>query len=285
MAAGLGSSGKYTVFVTGGMANVGYKAKMNFYGRQKRGYSTNIPTRTTVKLSGPGQVLEEIPSSILSEVVLHLNSPSPLRNNWQAIAAEMMLTYQTVQNLDHHSPGGMMDGVLAIMFQRKMTVGDLVQLLVKIKRPDVVEILIKAGLPKNSVHAHEDETDVQDNQCSGDDLQATITMATPEVSSQATSNACADKRSFDDKSFNQPKIDFPNVKNTSEEAIKVSKECNLYDSDSLGCDVICKEVDPARGSTSAEAALEDKNPDGSIISGIVRSISCGKLCFRANQIL
>ena len=51
-----------------------------------------------------------------------------------------------------------MDGVLAIMFQRKMTVGDLVQLLVKIKRPDVVEILIKAGLPKNSVHAHEDET-------------------------------------------------------------------------------------------------------------------------------
>jgi len=31
------ASGKYSVVVAGGNANVGYKAKMNFYGGQRRG--------------------------------------------------------------------------------------------------------------------------------------------------------------------------------------------------------------------------------------------------------
>lgn len=98
-----------------------------------------------------GQVLKDTPSSVLSEVVMCLNNPSPLRNNWKAVAAELSLNFQTVQSLDHHCRGGMMDGVLDIMFQRKTTVQNLADMLEKIQRPDIIEILIKAGLPKSNV--------------------------------------------------------------------------------------------------------------------------------------
>ena len=99
----------------------------------------------------PGQVLKDIPTSVLSEVVMYLNNPNPLGNNWKALAAELSLSFQTVQSLDHHAPGGMMEGVLQIMFQRKMTVRDLANMLEKIQRPDIIEILVKAGLPDNNI--------------------------------------------------------------------------------------------------------------------------------------
>ena len=82
---------------------------------------------------------------------MYLNNPSPLRNNWKAVAAELSLSFQTVQSLDHHAPGGMMEGVLQVMFQKKMTVLDLANMLEKIQRPDVVDILVKAGLPEDNI--------------------------------------------------------------------------------------------------------------------------------------
>lgn len=112
-------------------------------------YLLSILTFPLVLLSG--QLLKDIPASVLSEVVMHLNNPSPLRNNWKAVAAELLLSFQTVQSLDHHAPGGMMEGVLQIMFQRKMTVRDLANMLEEIQRPDIVEILVKAGLPENNI--------------------------------------------------------------------------------------------------------------------------------------
>ena len=98
----------------------------------------------------PGQVLQDIPASVLREVLMYLNNPSPLGNNWKAVAAELSLSFQTVQSLDHHGSGGMMEGLLQIMFQKKMTVRDLANMMEKIQRPDVVEILVKAGLPENN---------------------------------------------------------------------------------------------------------------------------------------
>ena len=98
-----------------------------------------------------GQLLEDIPSSVLDEVVLHLNNPSPLRNNWKAVAAELSLSFHTVQSLDHHARGGMMEGILQIMFQRKMTVLVFANMMEKIQRPDIVEILVKAGLPESNI--------------------------------------------------------------------------------------------------------------------------------------
>ena len=87
---------------------------------------------------------------MLSEVVMYLNNPSPLRNNWKAVAAELLLSFPTVQSLDHRGRGGMMDGVLEIMFQKKMTVQDFADMLEKIQRPDIVGILVKAGLPERN---------------------------------------------------------------------------------------------------------------------------------------
>lgn len=103
-----------------------------------------------------GQLLEDIPISVLDEVAMHLSNPSPLRNNWKAVAAELSLSFQTVQSLDHHALGGMMEGMLQIMFQRKMTVQDFANMMEKIQRPDIVEILVKAGLPENNI-AQENE--------------------------------------------------------------------------------------------------------------------------------
>ena len=97
------------------------------------------------------QPLKDIPPSALSELVMLLNNPSSLRNNWKAVAAELSLSFQTVQSLDHYGPGGMMNGVLEIMFQKQMTVRHLVNMLKRIERPDIMEILIKAGLQENSV--------------------------------------------------------------------------------------------------------------------------------------
>lgn len=167
------TSGKYSVVVTGGNANVGYKAKMNFYRGQRRGYSTGLSTRTTTtRITDPGQLLKDIPASVLSEVVMHLNNPSPLRNNWKAVAAELSLSFQTVQSLDHHAPGGMMEGVLQIMFQRKMTVRDLANMLEEIQRPDIVEILVKAGLPENNIRVEKTNGDGNLNRpCSSNNVQ------------------------------------------------------------------------------------------------------------------
>ena len=67
----------------------------------------------------------------------------------------MALPFQTIQSLDHHGPEGMMGGLLEIMFQRKMTVGDLVKILEKIERPDVLEILFEAGLQDHTAHDNE----------------------------------------------------------------------------------------------------------------------------------
>lgn len=82
---------------------------------------------------------------------MYLNNSSPLRNNWKAVAAELSLSYPTLQSLDHHGNGGMMDGVLEIMFQKKMTVQDLADIMEKIQRPDIIEILVKAGLPERNI--------------------------------------------------------------------------------------------------------------------------------------
>lgn len=168
------ASGKYSVLVLGGNANVGHRAKMNFYRGQRRGLST-LSTRTTTtatRITESGQVLQDIPVSVLSEVFMYLNNPSPLGNNWKAVAAELSLSYQAVQSLDHHGPGGMMEGVLKIMSQRKMTVRDLANILEKIQRPDVVEILVKAGLPENDIW--EDKTNGDGNvngSCSNNNVQ------------------------------------------------------------------------------------------------------------------
>ena len=81
-----------------------------------------------------------------------LNNPSPLRNNWKAMAAEMSLSFQTVQSLDYYGADGMMNGVLEIMFQRAKTVRHLVDMLRNIQRPDVIAILVKAGLQEGDVH-------------------------------------------------------------------------------------------------------------------------------------
>lgn len=40
------ASGKYSVVVTGGNANVGYKAKMNFYRGQRRGMREDFKLTT-----------------------------------------------------------------------------------------------------------------------------------------------------------------------------------------------------------------------------------------------
>jgi len=101
------------------------------------------------------QKLSDIPSSVLSDIVMCLNNPSPLGNNWRALADELLLSYQTVQSLDYHGPGGMMAGVLEIMFHRKVTVGKFKQLLEKMERLDVIEILIKAGFPANTICENE----------------------------------------------------------------------------------------------------------------------------------
>lgn len=92
------------------------------------------------------QKLKYIPPSALSEVVMYLNNYSPLGNNWKAIADEMLITFEAIRSLDHHGPDGMMSGVLDIMFHRKVTVGLFVQMLQRIQRPDVIDILVKAGL-------------------------------------------------------------------------------------------------------------------------------------------
>lgn len=98
------------------------------------------------------QLLKDVPSSTLSELVMLLNNPSPLRNNWKAMAAEMSLSFQTVQSLDYYGADGMMNGVLEIMFQRAKTVRHLVDMLRNIQRPDVIAILVKAGLQEGDVH-------------------------------------------------------------------------------------------------------------------------------------
>ena len=88
---------------------------------------------------------------MLSQVVESLNLPSPLGNDWKGVAGEMLLPYKTVMSLDHHNPEGMMNGILQIMFEKKFTAGDFVDLLQKIQRPDVIEIFIEAGFPRNSI--------------------------------------------------------------------------------------------------------------------------------------
>ena len=102
-----------------------------------------------------GQALKHIPSHVLSQVVESLNLPSPLGNDWKGVAGEMLLPYKTVMSLDHHSSEGMMRGIVEIMFEKKFTAGDFVDLLQKIQRPDVIEIFIEAGFPRNSIREKE----------------------------------------------------------------------------------------------------------------------------------
>ena len=70
---------------------------------------------------------------MLTQVVESLNLPSPLGNDWKGVAGEMLLPYKTVMSLDHHSSEGMMRGILQIMFEKKFTAGDFVDLLQKYK--------------------------------------------------------------------------------------------------------------------------------------------------------
>ena len=67
------------------------------------------------------------------------------------MAAELSLCFQTIQSLDYHGSGGMMEGVLEIMFQKRMTVQDFAGVLEKIERPDIVDVLIKAGFPESNI--------------------------------------------------------------------------------------------------------------------------------------
>ena len=92
---------------------------------------------------------------MLRQVVESLNLPSPLGNDWKGVAGEMLLPYKTVMSLDHRSSEDMMHGVLQIMFEKKFTAGDFVDLLQKIQRPDVIEIFIEAGFPRNIIHEKE----------------------------------------------------------------------------------------------------------------------------------
>lgn len=153
------SSGKYLIHVTGGRPklSVGDRARMNLVSRQRRGFSTSSSARATSKITGPEQKLKYIPPSALSEVVMYLNNYSPLGNNWKAIADEMLITFEAIRSLDHHGPDGMMSGVLDIMFHRKVTVGLFVQMLQRIQRPDVIDILVKAGLQGDFFQEYESD--------------------------------------------------------------------------------------------------------------------------------
>ncbi|XP_068756766.1 uncharacterized protein [Montipora capricornis] len=138
--------GKYSILVNGGHANVGHRARMSFHRRQRRGYCTSSTrAHATSKIIGPDQKLKYIPPSILNEVVMSLNNQSPLGNDWRELAGMMLIPHETIMNLDHHGPEGRMDGVLRVMHHRKVTVGDFVQMLQTIQRPDVIEIFTKAG--------------------------------------------------------------------------------------------------------------------------------------------
>lgn len=195
------STGKYSVVVSGkGKASVGDRAKMTVYGVRRRGYATHISSRTTSTITGPGQALKHIPSHVLSQVVESLNLPSPLGNDWKGVAGEMLLPYKTVMSLDHHSSEGRMRGILEIMFEKKFTAGDFVDLLQKIQRPDVIEIFIEAGFPRNSIR--EKENDEEDSHSS---LQEVIT--TPQISSFTTRSVCArNDKSCDNKKASEDNI-------------------------------------------------------------------------------
>ena len=94
---------------------------------------------------------------MLSQVVESLNLPSPLGNDWKGVAGEMLLPYKTVMSLDHHSSEGMMRGILQIMFEKKFTAGDFLDLLLLLLlcRSDVIEIFFEAGFPRNSIREKE----------------------------------------------------------------------------------------------------------------------------------
>lgn len=179
------TQGKYSVFVTGGNVNVGYRSRMTCYSGQRRAsYSTGPSVRTTTeRITGPEQLLKDVPSSTLSELVMLLNNPSPLRNNWKAMAAEMSLSFQTVQSLDYYGADGMMNGVLEIMFQRAKTVRHLVDMLRNIQRPDVIAILVKAGLQEGDVHLIDLSDDANTEDLSNDNVSRVTIKTTSSTNS------------------------------------------------------------------------------------------------------
>lgn len=169
--------GNYSIVVSGGNVNVGYRSRMTCYSGQLRDYSTASVRTTTARITGSEQLLKDIPSSALSELVMLLNNPSVLGNNWKAMAAEMSLSFQTVQSLDHYGAGGMMNGVLEIMFQRAITVRHLVDMLRKIQRPDIIEILITAGLQESDKHLMDLNDNANTEDLSSDNLSR-VTIVT-----------------------------------------------------------------------------------------------------------
>ncbi|XP_078376574.1 uncharacterized protein LOC144659920 isoform X2 [Oculina patagonica] len=310
------TSGKYSVLVTGGNANVGYKARMNFYGGQRRGYSTRQSTRATTRITGPGQILKDVPPSVLSEVVMYLNNPSPLGNNWKAVAAELSLSFPTIQSLDYHGDGGMMDGVMEIMFQKKMTVQDLADIMEKIQRPDIIEILVKAGLPERNIRPDGNTNDNGnlDGLRSSNDLKD-VTIATPDITSQTTSttNSVKDckqpnclkqyKQLARDLPETQSKIEdtkithacaheipssvdkLPDVQGFHDNAVICEELAGVTQRGGLKCSVISIESSDGE---SNEDVIKDDRSGSSIIDRIARFIFdvysgfCGRLRFREN---
>jgi len=297
------TSSKYSVLVTQwGNASVGHRARMTVYGQQKRGYSTNISMRTTARIMRPEQKLSDIPSSVLSDIVMCLNNPSPLGNNWRALADELLLSYQTVQSLDYHGPGGMMAGVLEIMFHRKVTVGKFKQLLEKMERLDVIEILIKAGFPANTIC--ENETD-RDDESRGDLYSSSSssnmkveTTETHDNRSQTTNNenrstSEENNQTSNDTHIRQPTKDLPDVQNMYQEkkstsGIEAQKACKLTNAQKQPeYGAICEELVRARDSSLAsnEVIETEAKRQSSIMTGISEFISssysglCGRLSF------
>ncbi|KAJ7370418.1 hypothetical protein OS493_032308 [Desmophyllum pertusum] len=144
----------------------------------------------------------------------------------------------------------MMDGVLDIMFQRKTTVQNLADMLEKIQRPDIIEILIKAGLPKSNVQCgNTNDNGNSDDLCSNDDLRV-VTIETPLVTRHITSTAnnvnnC--EQTCSHKQYNQLTRDSPETHSTIEgpnitSACDAPSACKLTDGQGqLGNSIICEE--------------------------------------------
>ena len=113
------------------------------------------------RLAFADQQIKEIPAIVYRKLAVQLSIQSALDNDWRMVGDQaLQLSQEDVDSIAHEYPQCPMKGVLRRMRERRMTIGQLVQILCEMQRWDVVELLTNAGYPEEHVPASSKEGEV-----------------------------------------------------------------------------------------------------------------------------
>lgn len=145
----------------GAIGAVGPNATVNIHNRGNGSYRRTRPSSRMFHTSrgrarhvtGKDQLLEEIPYSVEGSIVEMLDSPSPLGNDFKALAGHCGLT---ILQINHLTENGKTTSLLQHLCEQRKTVGYLVDQLKKMDRKDIIEVIgLKEDNPTSSGEVEE----------------------------------------------------------------------------------------------------------------------------------